>query len=290
MLFSMTGYGKSRVNLSGKNYIIEIKSLNSKSLDLNFKAAAELRDKEIEIRKIMSDSIIRGKVDLYLQEEKSSTNNTLLNFSLIENYYEQIQKFTSEKNIPIGDVLSTILRFQDISKPELNELSADDYIQLKNALEIALKNLSDFRKEEGTQLEKDIVYRIQNILSLKKLIEPYETNRIDKLKDKFRQEISTLIQQDAIDKNRLEQEIIFYLEKLDITEEKVRLESHCAYFNEIINDNTIEKGKKLGFIAQEIGREINTIGSKANDADIQKYVVQMKDDLEKIKEQLLNIL
>jgi uncharacterized protein (TIGR00255 family) len=286
----MTGYGKSRVNLSGKNYIIEIKSLNSKSLDLNFKAAAELRDKEIEIRKIMSDSIIRGKVDLYLQEEKSSTNNTLLNFSLIENYYQQIQQFTSEKNIPLGDVLPTILRFQDISKPELNELSADDYIQLKLALDNALKNLSDFRKEEGTQLEKDIVYRIQNILSLKKLIEPYETNRIDKLKDKFRQEISSLIQQDAIDKNRLEQEIIFYLEKLDITEEKVRLETHCAYFIEIMNDNAVEKGKKLGFIAQEIGREINTIGSKANDADIQKYVVQMKDDLEKIKEQLLNIL
>lgn len=286
----MTGFGKSKVSLSGKNYIIEIKSLNSKSLDLNFKAAAELRDKEIEIRKLISETIVRGKVDLFLQEEKSSANATALNFSLIENYYQQIKQFTVDKNIPIGDVLPTILRFQDISKPELNELVEEDYVQLKNGIEAALSNLVKFRKDEGAQLEKDILERIGNIQQLKKEIEPFESRRIEKLREKFDTDLAKFIQQENIDKNRLEQEIIFYLEKMDINEEKVRLETHCNYFIEIVQESIMEKGKKLGFIAQEIGREINTIGSKANDVDMQKRVIQMKDELEKIKEQLMNIL
>lgn len=286
----MTGFGKSKVALSGKNYTIEIKSLNSKSLDLNFKAAAELRDKEIEIRKLISDTVVRGKVDLFLQEEKSSTNSTTLNFTLIENYYDQIKQFTTEKNIPIGDVLSTILRFQDISKPELNELNEQDYVQLKNGIETALSNLIKFRKDEGAQLEIDLIERVNVIQQLKTEIAPYEIRRIEKLREKLDTDLSKFVQQENIDKNRLEQEIIFYLEKMDITEEKVRLETHCNYFKEMVNDDSTEKGKKLGFIAQEIGREINTIGSKANDVDIQKCVIKMKDELEKIKEQLMNIL
>lgn len=290
MLLSMTGFGKSKVALSGKNYTIEIKSLNSKSLDLNFKAAAELRDKELEIRKLISDTIIRGKVDLFLQEEKSSANATALNFSLIENYYEQIKKFTEEKNIPIGDVLPTILRFQDISKPELNELNDADFIHLKNAISEALASLTDFRKNEGKELEKDIIQRIQQIQDLKNELPDFESQRIDKLRAKFQHDLETLVKAESIDQNRFEQEIIFYLEKMDITEEKVRLETHCNYFLEIIQEKGVEKGKKIGFIAQEIGREINTIGSKANDVDIQKRVIQMKDELEKIKEQLMNIL
>ena len=290
MLLSMTGFGKSKVALSGKNYTVEIKSLNSKSLDLNFKAAAELRDKEIEIRKLISDTVVRGKVDLFLQEEKSSANATTLNFTLIENYYEQIKQFTIEKNIPIGDVLSTILRFQDISKPELNELNEQDYLQLKSGIETALANLIKFRKDEGAQLEIDLLERVNVIQQLKTEIAPYETRRIEKLREKFDTDLAKFIQQENIDKNRLEQEIIFYLEKMDITEEKVRLETHCNYFKEMVNDDSTEKGKKLGFIAQEIGREINTIGSKANDVDIQKCVIKMKDELEKIKEQLMNIL
>ncbi|MFN8284584.1 MAG: YicC/YloC family endoribonuclease [Chitinophagales bacterium] len=291
MLLSMTGFGKSKVSLSGKNYTIEIKSLNSKSLDLNFKAAAELRDKEIEIRKLISDTIIRGKADLFLQEEKSSINATALNFTLIENYYQQIKQFTDEKDIPIGnDVLSTILRFQDIAKPEMNELTEDDYLQLKNGIETALTNLMKFRKDEGAQLEKDILEKIANIQQLKTAIEPFESRRIEKVREKLEADIAKLVQQENIDKNRLEQEIIFYLEKMDINEEKVRLDTHCNYFIEMVQQNSIEKGKKLGFIAQEIGREINTIGSKANDVDIQKCVIQMKDELEKIKEQLMNIL
>ncbi len=290
MLLSMTGFGKSKVALSGKNYTVEIKSLNSKSLDLNFKAAAELRDKEIEIRKLISDTVVRGKVDLFLQEEKSSTNTITLNFTLIENYYEQIKQFTTEKNIQIGDVLSTILRFQDISKPELNELNEQDYLQLKSGIETALANLIKFRKDEGAQLEIDLLERITVIQKLKLEIAPYETRRIEKLREKLDTDLVKFVQQESIDKNRLEQEIIFYLEKMDITEEKVRLETHCNYFKEMVKENTTEKGKKLGFIAQEIGREINTIGSKANDVDIQKCVIKMKDELEKIKEQLMNIL
>lgn len=234
MLLSMTGFGKSKVALSGKNYTIEIKSLNSKSLDLNFKAAAELRDKELEIRKLISDTIIRGKVDLFLQEEKSSANATALNFSLIENYYEQIKKFTEEKNIPIGDVLPTILRFQDISKPELNELNDADFIHLKNAISEALASLTDFRKNEGKELEKDIIQRIQQIQDLKNELPDFESQRIDKLRAKFQHDLETLVKAESIDQNRFEQEIIFYLEKMDITEEKVRLETHCNYFLEII--------------------------------------------------------
>ena len=178
MLLSMTGFGKSKVALSGKNYTVEIKSLNSKSLDLNFKAAAELRDKEIEIRKLISDTVVRGKVDLFLQEEKSSANATTLNFTLIENYYDQIKQFTIEKNIPIGDVLSTILRFQDISKPELNELNEQDYLQLKSGIETALSNLIKFRKDEGAQLEIDLLERVNVIQQLKTEIAPFETRKI----------------------------------------------------------------------------------------------------------------
>ena len=192
----MTGFGKSKVALSGKNYTVEIKSLNSKSLDLNFKAAAELRDKEIEIRKLISDTVVRGKVDLFLQEEKSSANITTLNFTLIENYYEQIKQFTIEKNIPIGDVLSTILRFQDISKPELNELNEQDYLQLKSGIETALANLIKFRKDEGAQLEIDLLERVNVIQQLKTEIAELKlaNQNNNNMKEKFH-DLMTLITQ-----------------------------------------------------------------------------------------------
>ncbi len=290
MLYSMTGYGKSSIKLGDKSYIIEIKSLNSKSLDLNFKAVAELRGKEIDIRKLISAQLIRGKVDLFFQEEKSNGMTGGLNFNLIENYYQQLKKFSDEKNIPVGDVIPAILRFQDISKGELADLNEDDYTALNKGVQEALKNIIQFRKDEGTQLEKDLVERIKAIQQLKNELLPHEQFRMEKLKEKLKQDISTFIEEEKIDKNRFEEELIYYLEKMDINEEKVRLDTHCLYFMETLNEDTMEKGKKLGFIGQEIGREINTIGSKANDANMQKLVVQMKDELEKIKEQVLNIL
>ena len=290
MLYSMTGYGKSSIKLGDKSYIIEIKSLNSKSLDLNFKAVAELRGKEIEIRKLIGSQLIRGKVDLFFQEEKANGITGGLNFNLIENYYLQLKKFSDEKNIPLGDVVPAILRFQDISKAELAELNDDDMLALNEGVKEALSNIIQFRKDEGTQLEKDLVDRIRSIEQLKAELQPHEESRMEKLREKLKHDVAVHVQEELMDKNRFEEELIFYLEKMDINEEKVRLDTHCLYFTETLQEDTMEKGKKLGFIAQEIGREINTIGSKANDANMQKIVVQMKDELEKIKEQVLNIL
>lgn len=290
MLLSMTGYGKANLKLGDKTYTIEIKSLNSKSLDLNFKAVAELRSVELEIRKLIAEKLVRGKVDLFFQEEKSQGVATSLNLNLIEHYYLQLHQFSQEKNIPLGEVIPAILRFQDVNKSDLAELNEEDVDALRVAVQEALKNVIQFRKDEGTQLEKDIVERINIIQQLQMELTPFEKDRIEKLKEKIKQEISNHVPEEMIDKNRFEEEMIFYIEKMDVTEEKVRLETHCNYFLEIINESTIEKGKKLGFIAQEIGREINTIGSKASDANMQKIVVQMKDELEKIKEQLMNVI
>ena len=286
----MTGYGKSSIKLGDKSYIIEIKSLNSKSLDLNFKAVAELRGKEIDIRKLISSQLIRGKVDLFFQEEKSNGMTGGLNFNLIENYYQQLKKFSEEKNIPLGDVVPAILRFQDISKAELAELNDDDIVALYKGVEEALKNIIQFRRDEGAQLEKDLIERILAIQQLKSELQPYEESRMVKLREKLKQDVVNHVAEGAVDNNRFEEELIYYLEKMDINEEKVRLDTHCLYFTETLQEDVMEKGKKLGFIGQEIGREINTIGSKANDANMQKIVVQMKDELEKIKEQVLNIL
>ena len=290
MLLSMTGYGKANLKFGDKTYTIEIKSLNSKSLDLNFKAIGDLRSVELEIRKLIAEKLIRGKVDLYFQEEKSQGNSTSLNFNLIEQYYNQLKQFSEEKNIPLGDILPAILRFQDINKSELTELNEEHTKVLYVALKEALDNIIQFRKDEGAQLENDITNRIKTVQALQVELEPFEKNRIEKLKAKIKQEIANHVAEEMIDKNRFEEEMIFYLEKIDITEEKVRLATHCNYFLDITAENTIEKGKKLGFISQEIGREINTLGSKANHHEIQKLVVMMKDDLEKIKEQTLNVL
>ncbi|HNE50037.1 MAG TPA: DUF1732 domain-containing protein [Chitinophagales bacterium] len=290
MLYSMTGYGKSAIQLGDKSYVIEIKTLNSKSLDLNFKVVSDLRSKEIELRKLIAAYLIRGKVDLYFQEDKSTGLSANLNFNLIENYYQQLTRFAKEKNISSGELLPAILRFQDVNKAELAELNETDFTALFNAIEMALNSVNKFRQDEGGQLEKDLRERINSIQQHKVSLLPFEEARVKKVKEKLQQELNNYVPSEAVDKHRFEEELIYYLEKMDINEEKVRLESHCNYFLETIEEKQIEKGKKLGFIAQEIGREINTIGSKSNDGEMQKIVVQMKDELEKIKEQVLNIL
>lgn len=290
MLYSMTGYGKSSIKLGDKSYAIEIKSLNSKSLDLNFRTVAELRGKEIELRKLMAAKLIRGKVDLYFHEDKTNGAYSSLNFNAIENYYTQLAKFSQEKNIPVGDILPAILRFQDINKTELAELTEEDFLSLTKAISDALDNVIQYRKSEGQFLEDDLKERIQIIQTLKEKLLNFESSRVEKVKEKLNQLLCTQITESTVDKIRLEEELIYYIEKMDINEEKVRLDAHCLYFKELLEENIQEKGKKLGFIAQEIGREINTIGSKSSDANMQKIVVQMKDELEKIKEQVLNIL
>ncbi len=291
MLLSMTGYGKSNVKLGDKSYGVEIKSLNSKQLDLNFKIVADLREKELEVRKVIAEKLIRGKVELYFQEDKSGGATAGLNFNLLEQYYKQLQQFSEEKKIPLGEnIISAILRFQDINKSDVTTLNEQDAEALLKAVITALNGVIQFRTDEGSQLEKDLIERINVILRYKNELALFENARLEKLKVKLKQDLENYLQDDSIDKNRFEEELIYYLEKMDINEEKVRLETHCNYFLQVLDETTMEKGKKLGFIAQEMGREINTIGSKASDASMQKLVILMKDELEKIKEQVLNVL
>lgn len=289
MLHSMTGYGKATFQLGNKNYFIEIKTLNSKTIDINFKSFVDVRSNEIIIRKQLTNLLLRGKVDVFILEEKNNTNSVNLNFSLIENYYHQLQAFGKNKNIPLGEIMPSILRFQDITKATIDDINENDFVNIENAINEAVAQVTAFRIDEGSQLEKDILQRIATIDTLKNELAPFETERIEKVKEKL-QLLFQKYAQNIADKNRFEEELIYYLEKIDINEEKVRLDTHCKYFLEIIKEDSVEKGKKLGFLAQEIGREINTIGSKANDAAMQKIVVRMKDELEKIKEQVSNIL
>ncbi len=291
MIKSMTGFGKAECEYQSKKITVEIKSLNSKQLDINIKTPSIYKEKEIDLRNEISREISRGKVDLYISldfvEEEVPVN---LNAKLIKGYYKGITNIAAELKVPVpGDIISTLLRLPDVLRSEKQEVSDDEWKALIACTNNALKTLNEFRAQEGKALEKDIVERIKIITELSNSLEPFESQRINKLKEKFRQNLNELVSSDKIDENRLEQELIFYIEKLDITEEKVRLANHCVYFIETMNEPEAN-GKKLGFITQEIGREINTIGSKANDFDMQKIVVRMKDELEKIKEQVNNVL
>lgn len=288
MLYSMTGYGKSKFELFGKQYFLDLKSLNSKQLDLYMRSPFDLKEADIAFRKTISEQLIRGKVELTIVENKMTDAGVNINFSLLEKYVYQIQQFLNEKNIPQAELISPLLRHPDIIKTEIPQLSENENIMLFDSLNEAISEMMSFRKREGSELEQDIVSRINIILQLLKEIEPHESNRIKRVREKLQNELLQL--QLEADANRFEQELIYYLEKLDITEEKIRLKTHADYFLSFLNEPVIEKGKKLNFISQEIGREINTIGSKANSSDIQKIVIQMKDEMEKIKEQLNNVL
>ncbi|QQR96772.1 MAG: YicC family protein [Sphingobacteriales bacterium] len=287
MLYSMTGYCKSSCSINNQNYTLEIKTLNSKQLDIYLKNATVLKDIEIELRKILTQQIIRGKVEIFLNLAKHE-NNSQLDFNAIKSLYNDVVQFANDNQIQVGDLLPTVIKLSENLKSEFDDISEEDKNTLLQSIENMLSELTAFRAKEGQALEIDILSRINLIRQLLQEIEPFEQNRIQKVREKLTYELQQI--NINVDINRLEQELIFYIEKLDITEEKTRLQTHCNYFTEIVKDNSIEKGKKLGFIAQEIGREINTIGSKANDASMQKIVILMKDELEKIKEQLNNIL
>ena len=284
MLISMTGFGKAICELGSKKLTIEIKSLNSKQLDINSRMPGFYREKEIEVRNLISKKLERGKIDFAMYAEVTGTeNNSVINAELVKAYYHQLAKVSEELGIDNkSELLQIVMRLPDTLKTEREELDENEWLDVVKFIEAALDELIKFRIQEGRALEKDIVERIEIIKDLLKQIDPLEKQRIERFKDRLRQNLRELSENDEYDENRFEQELIFYLEKLDITEEKVRLANHCEYFVKNVNkDETV--GKKLGFISQEMGREINTLGSKANDSDMQKLVIKMKDELEKIK-------
>jgi len=291
----MTGFGKASAEIQGRKFTIETRSLNSKQFDFSLKIPGIFRDKEIEVRNLLSQRLERGKVDLYIILESSGDiPNYSINKKVAKKYQEQFKELQAELNEEeMMGLLPLILKLPDVIQSGREEVSEEEWNVLREGIEKSVVLLDEFRLHEGKILELDIRSRVDIILGLLSSIEPFELKRTVFIREKLRREFRNMMEgdrsSDIIDENRFEQELIFYLERLDITEEKVRLKKHCNYFLETMNDQT-SQGKKLGFITQEIGREINTIGSKANDADIQKIVVQMKDELEKIKEQLLNIL
>lgn len=288
----MTGFGKATVEYNQKKVVIEVKSLNSKQLDINLRMPNLYREKEMDIRNLAKTYLERGKVDVSIYFDNSETDKTVaLNRPVIEQYFRQMTEIADTLGIETdnNELLQTVMRFPDTLKQQTEELNEEEWLALKNGIEKALQALDAFRIQEGEVLIRDILHRIGLIKSFAAEVPQYEGRRIESVRQRLMEKMKEWEEIRNVDQNRMEQEIIYYLEKLDITEEKVRLNNHCRYFTE-----TAEKeeapGRKLGFISQEIGREINTMGSKANDHDIQKLVVRMKDELEKIKEQSLNIL
>ncbi len=292
MVLSMTGYGKAVVVYNEKKINVEIKSLNSKALDLSTRIAPLYREKEMEIRRMLAKALIRGKVDFAIWIEKDSgVDATPINASLVENYYHQIKDIAAKTGIPEPqDWFYTLLRMPDVTtKTDVEVLSDEEWAAAKKAIDEAVQHLIGFRTQEGAALEKKFNEKVDNIEALLKSIEPYEKARVPKIREQIVKGLEQIPELDY-DKNRLEQELIYYIEKLDISEEKQRLANHLKYFRETMKETGHGVGKKLGFIAQEMGREINTTGSKSNNAEMQNIVVKMKDELEQIKEQVLNAL
>ena len=287
----MTGYGKSVVAYKNKKINVEIKSLNSKQLDLSTRIAPLYREKEMEIRQMVSASLVRGKVDFSVWIEKEAgADATPINAAIVENYYHQIKEISAATGIPEPtDWYATLLRLPDVTLRTDTELLEDEEWEVaRAAIQEALNSLVDFRRQEGMALQKKFNEKIDNIATLLKNIEPLEKSRVEKIRNRIVDGLKEIPEVDY-DKNRLEQELIYYIEKLDISEEKQRLANHLKYFRETMEEAEAQ-GKKLGFIAQEMGREINTTGSKSNQAEMQNIVVKMKDELEQIKEQVLNVL
>lgn len=291
MIRSMTGFGKTEFEVGNKKITLEIKSLNSKQLDINTRIPAMYREKDIEIRRMISEMLTRGKVDFALYLDNLGTESTSrINVPIVKDYYAQLKALHLELGLEVnGTVMDTILRMPETVKMVYDELDETEWLVVRENLAKSLEDLNRFRDQEGLALKTDIEANVANVLDLLQQVEPFERQRMETVKAKIMDSLEALQLNGSVDKNRFEQELIYYLEKLDINEEKVRLANHCSYFTETMGENE-PSGRKLGFIAQEIGREINTIGSKANESGLQRIVVQMKDSLEKIKEQVLNVL
>lgn len=287
----MTGYGIASVDSDGTKYTVEIKSLNSKFLELSLRLPKTFSEKEFQLRNDCSKQIERGKVNLSINVEKASAivNAAGIDKELLQHYYEQLKAVSVDLNEPTGNLLQLALGLPEVVKYEEETASEEEWKVAEKAYQQALAAFQQFRSDEGSVLEQDVKYRIGIILKNLELVEIEEPKRVPLIKERLNQFLSEAVGRENIDQNRFEQELIYFIDKLDITEEKIRLRTHCDYFIETLK-NADANGKKLSFISQEIGREVNTLGSKANDANIQKLVVGMKEELEKIKEQLLNVL
>ena len=290
MIKSMTGYGKAEQIYLTKRIVVEVKTLNSKQLDLSVKLPQEIRSQELEYRNMVAATLQRGKIDVMISiTDTNVEQNTHIEKEVIASYLKQVKEISEEYNIPQSSDLAMLLfKMPGIFVTPEQQYDETFFEKIKETLQAALDMTDAFRRQEGEILKQDLMKRKDLIMQYLNEVTPYENNRHDNIKNKLVKNLTELTQSGKYDENRFEQELIFYLEKLDITEEKVRLAKHCSYYEDTIDEEGA--GKKLGFIAQEMGREINTLGSKANDADIQRLVVKMKDELEKIKEQLFNIL
>jgi uncharacterized protein (TIGR00255 family) len=291
MIKSMTGYGKAEITLPDKKVTVEIKSLNSKNNDTYVKLPNAYRSKELELRQVINEKLLRGKIDVNVfYELNAGISPAIINRDAVKSYYQQLKEINTELGIESDEsLLSIAMRLPDAVKQERNEFDESEWLKIKEILFIAIAQVDEFRTQEGKALEKDMLSNVDNITRGLAETGKYENVRIEKIREKLNSQLQELKIKEDLDKNRFEQELIYYLEKMDVSEEKVRLANHCMYFHETLQ-NEENAGKKLGFILQEMGREINTLGSKASDSDMQKIVVNMKDDLEKIKEQILNIL
>jgi len=291
MIKSMTGYGIATFDSGSTKYTVEIKSLNSKFLELSLRLPKIFSDKEFQLRNDCNKQIERGKVNLSITVEQQSgiTKAAGIDTALLKNYFEQLKAVSSELGEPATNLLQLALGLPEVVKYDEETVSEDEWKLVEKTFNQAVAAFQKFRGDEGNVLEQDLKYRINIILQNLKLVEIEEPKRVPLIRERLNQFLMEATNREAIDQNRFEQELIYYIDKLDITEEKIRLKAHCDYFTETLK-NADANGKKLGFIAQEIGREVNTLGSKANDANIQKLVVGMKEELEKIKEQLLNVL
>lgn len=287
----MTGYGRAEQTIGEKTYLVEIKALNGKQLEMQLKLPALLKSFEFEIRNNLQEQLLRGTIDCLITiKQNGSLKPVVINTDLIKSYYTQIETLGKELNIETKDVLSALLRLPEVVSPSTEMLSQDEFLEFNTVLNKAIADLNKHRHEEGATLENDLLKRIENIKLQEEKILQLEPRRKIRIQEEIKQLLEEHVGAEKIDYNRMEQELIYYIEKIDLHEEQIRLRQHCEYFKEILQGKEEGKGKKLSFVLQEIGREINTTGSKAYDADIQKCVVMMKDELEKAKEQVLNVL
>jgi uncharacterized protein (TIGR00255 family) len=291
MLFSMTGYGRSQGSFGEKTITIEVRALNSKITDLKMRFPGEYKEKEVELRKTITDHAERGKIDLIIEVQNADgAANVSLNEALFRGYHRELSRLSVELGIRQDDMLTALLRIQNVVASPSGEMDEAEWEAVRSVLTTSLNQLRAFRRQEGVVLETDLRLRINIILSLLTEVAPFEAERFVRMRERLRNNFDEALGKDNFDQNRFEQEVLYYLEKMDMSEEKIRLEQHCKYFLEQMDHKEEAVGRTLNFISQEIGREINTLGAKAYDADIQRVVVQMKDELEKIKEQLANVL
>lgn len=289
MVLSMTGFGRAEANYSNKEILVEIRSLNSKFTDIRLKIPQNYKEKEVLIRKLVSDNVERGKIELSMEiRSPEGDEDFSLNVPLFKRYFKELNQLSEEFGITSEGLVPAILRLPNVVGADVGTINPDEWTQAQSAILSAVKAFNNFRADEGEAMETDLRLRIKNIQTYLGEIPPFEKERVNKLRERLMKNLEENFSKEKVDQNRFEQEVIYYLEKMDITEEKVRLGQHCKYFIEQVDAKEAQKGRKLSFISQEIGREINTLGAKAYSSDIQRLVVKMKDDLEKIKEQVAN--